>query len=325
MTGRGRRPASDGNHPPEPAIALTPTDAPIVISASRRTDIPAFYMEWFMAGIQGGAFEVENPFNRHRSRVPVGPQRVHSIVFWSKNYGPFLDNRYGERIRAAGYHPFFNFTVNSVAPVLEPGVLPLADRLSQMGALARRFGADAIQWRFDPIVFYRTADGRRLDNLGDFDRIADAAAAAGITRCVTSFMDPYAKIDRRLRRRAHRPIAFESPTPEAMARVLTRLATGCQRRGIRLQTCCEPDGLAAVSPDVPVSAGACISGERLGALFGGRPSLRRDGAQRRSAGCRCTVSRDIGSYRLHPCRHDCLYCYAAPISDQPVPSAANGA
>jgi hypothetical protein len=63
----------------------------IVLSASRRTDIPAFYMPWFMEGIARGEFEVVNPYSRKTTRVPATTPPVHTIVFWSKNFGPFID------------------------------------------------------------------------------------------------------------------------------------------------------------------------------------------------------------------------------------------
>ncbi len=74
-------------------------DPPVVISASRRTDIPSFYMPWLMAQLEHGFVETVNPYNRYRKRVPATPDAVHSIVFWSKNYGPFLKGRYGEKLQ----------------------------------------------------------------------------------------------------------------------------------------------------------------------------------------------------------------------------------
>ena len=92
----------------------------IILSASRRTDIPAFYMPWFMAGIEQGRFGVVNPYNQKISNVPAGVDQVHTIVFWSKDFGPFLKGGYGEDLAARGYHLFFNFTVNTADRLLEP-------------------------------------------------------------------------------------------------------------------------------------------------------------------------------------------------------------
>jgi hypothetical protein len=98
-----------------------------VISASRRTDIPAFFMPWFMEGIARGEFEVTNPYNRRVTRVAAAAPPVHTIVFWSKNFGPFLEGNYGGRLQAMGYHLYFQFTINSENRVLEPN-LPGLDR-----------------------------------------------------------------------------------------------------------------------------------------------------------------------------------------------------
>lgn len=280
-----------------------------VLSASRRTDIPAFYLDWFLEGIQRGHFEVRGPYRRQPRRVPASVAAVHTIVFWSKDFGPFLRRRVGERLQRQGFHLFFNFTVNSRDRVLEPRVPALGERLHQLAELARRFSPAAIHWRFDPICHYRTTDGRTHHNRGDFERIADAAAAAGIRRCITSFVDLYPKV----RRRAERiGIRFEDPPLAEKAAILEDMAKALHSRNIGLETCCEAEVLAHLTVDTNIRAGACIPSDRLMALFGGRLSLRRDSGQRRQAGCRCRESVDIGSYDLHPCRHNCLFCYARP-------------
>ena len=303
----------------ETPSASRKTPLPIVLSASRRTDIPAFYMPWFMGCIARGFFTVENPFNRRTRRVPASREAVYAIVFWSKNFGPFLAGRYGDKLRRQGYRLYFNFTVNSTDRRLEPRVPPLADRLAQMAALARQFGPAALAWRFDPICFYTEIGDRIIDNLGDFERIADRAAAVGITRCITSFRDDYAKIGRRT---AHLPgMTFLDPPLPRKAALLLELAKSLAARGIRLETCCERRVMAALPPDAPVAAARCIPGPLLMALYGGRVSVRKDGGQRVEKGCGCTASADIGDYRRHPCFHNCLYCYANPTAAAP-PDAA---
>src|SRR6056297_1856284 len=226
----------------------------IVLSVSRRTDIPAFYMDWFMAGIKKGEFRVTNPFNGREKRVPAGPEQVHTIVFWSKNFGPFLSGGFGEKLTDAGFHLFFNFTVNTTDPLLEPNLPPLSKRLQQMAGLAKRFGPERIHWRFDPICFYRFADGRRRDNLGEFAHIADAAQAAGIGRCITSFMDWYRKIERRT---AGIPgFSFETPPMDEKKRIIEHLEKQLAARSMALYTCCEKDLLAALESDSTVRSSA---------------------------------------------------------------------
>ncbi len=287
----------------------------IVISASRRTDIPAFYMDWFMSGITAGFFDVVNPYNGQVRRVPADADRVHTIVFWSKDFGRFLDGSYGERLNAAGYHLFFNFTVNSENKLLEPNLPSLEQRLDQLRQLAERFGPQRIHWRFDPICCYSFMGEKQADNLGDFERIANAAAASGVPSCITSFMDFYKKIGRRTA--AIPGFSFIDPDLDEKLAKIQWMASALQKRGIRLYTCCEKEVVSALPPESDVSASACVPGDLFVALDGGSVPLKKDPGQRRSAGCGCTLSMDIGGYREHPCFHNCLFCYANPTSGAP--------
>jgi hypothetical protein len=286
----------------------------IVISASRRTDIPAFYMPWFMAQISKGFFEVANPFNQRISIVPATPPEVHTIVFWSKNFGAFIKENYGERLRRQGYQLFFNFTINSEDVLLEPNVPPLSERLDQLRYLCDQFDPRAINWRFDPICFYRTGSGALNDNLQDFAGIAKKAAAGGIERCITSFMDHYPKINKRLSTRPG--FAFVDPPLTTKAKTLLDMQARLAALNIHLATCCEKDVLEALAPDTSIKPSACIPNDILLELYGGDLSLKRDTGQRVKAGCGCRVSTDIGSYRLQPCYHNCLFCYANPTSGE---------
>ena len=284
----------------------------IIISASRRTDIPAFYMPWFMSQIKRGSFEVTNPFNQRVSCVPATLDRVHTIVFWSKNFGPFLDKNYGEQLLKQGYHLFFNFTVNSDCTNLEPNVPPLRKRLDQLEHLCQRFGPETINWRFDPLCFFKTEVGIMQDNLHDFFSIAEKAAECEIMRCITSFMDHYPKIRRRVSTRPG--FVFIDPPLEKKIEIVHGMEKELGARNIQLSLCCEKDLMQAIFRNSSVSGSACIPGELIQKLAGGRLSLKKDTGQRVKAGCGCTLSSDIGSYRLQPCYHNCLFCYANPAS-----------
>jgi len=283
----------------------------MVISASRRTDIPAFYMDWFTVQVKRGYFDVLNPFNRALSRVSATPDTVHTFVFWSKNFGPFIQGDHGSKLRKAGYHLFFNFSINSEDPLLEPNVPPLKDRLDQLKYLSDHFGPPCIQWRFDPICFYRVHETSPLkDNLHHFERIADRAATLGITRCITSFMDDYPKIQKRISRRPG--FSFHDPPLEKKLEMILDLEDKLFQRDIVLYTCCEKTLLNHLPEDSRVRKSACIPNDLLMTLYGGDLSLEHDTGQRVKKGCGCKVSKDIGSYPLHPCFHNCLFCYANP-------------
>jgi hypothetical protein len=284
----------------------------VVLSASRRTDIPAFYMPWFMQQIKSGVFDVVNPFNRKVTKVSATPAEVHTIVFWSKNFGFFLKERYGKKLQEAGYNLFFNFTINSTAPRLEPHIPPLEVRLEQLKQLCDCFGPRAINWRFDPICFFKTRKGVVQDNLHDIDRIAEIAAKRGIKRCITSFMDPYPKIKKRLA--AIPNFSFSDPQLETKKEIILKMEHILTAGKINLKLCCEKEVMDTLPEDTSVTESSCIPNDLLVQLFGGTLALRKDTGQRIQKGCGCKVSVDIGSYHHHPCYHNCLFCYANPAS-----------
>jgi DNA repair photolyase len=267
-------------------------------------------MEWFMERIEKGSFEVINPYNHHVSHVLVSPEKIHSIVFWSKNFRPFIESGYGRSLKKKGYNLFFNFTINSHLPLLEPNLPSLANRLDQLESLCSCFNSNTINWRFDPICFYKTKGSHQRDNLHDFSLIADKAANCGIKRCITSFMDHYPKIQKRT---AHIPeFFFKDPPLEEKKQIVLKMAKTLSEKRISLHTCCEREVIDLLDLACGVTKSSCIPNDLLVKLFGGRLSMRKDYGQRVKSGCGCKTSIDIGSYNLHPCYHSCLFCYANP-------------
>jgi DNA repair photolyase len=287
-----------------------------VLSASRRTDIPAFYMDWFMEQINNGSFEVVNPYNRQRSRIPATPDKIHTIVFWSKNFGPFIKGEFRKKLKEIGYNLFFNFTINSNDPRLEPRVPPLNQRLNQLDMLCRSFDSRSVNWRFDPICFFNSGNNEIQNNLHDFSSIAARASRFGIKRCITSFMDHYPKIKKRIV-----PIPgfyFIDPSIETKIEVLLSMEKVLAEANIDLFTCCEKKILEALPIDSKITKSSCIPHNLLVEIYGGNLSFKKDTGQRVKDGCGCMVSIDIGSYHNHPCYHNCLFCYANPSSDKPA-------
>ena len=286
----------------------------IVISASRRTDIPAFYMDWFINQIDKGFFEVINPYNRKKSMIAATPDKVHTLVFWSKNFDPFIKDGFGQKLLAMGYNLFFNFTINSNSSLLEPRVPPLNQRLDQIEELCRNFGAGAVNWRFDTICFFKFHEKEVQDNLNDFSRIAARACRCGVTRCITSFMDHYPKIKRRIS--CLPGFLFVDPPLKTKKAILMKMEKELSEKHIDLYTCCEKDVLNALPSDSNIKKSSCIPNDLLVKIFGGNLSFKKDTGQRVTHGCGCMVSVDIGSYHLHPCYHNCLFCYANPTSQK---------
>jgi uncharacterized protein DUF1848 len=290
-----------------------------IISASRRTDIPAFYIEWFMERIKRGFFNVTNPYNKITRRVDALPDKIHTIVFWSKNYKPFLESGAHDELREMGYNLFFHFSINSDVPMLEPGVPLLEDRLLQLEKLCDCNDPGSISWRFDPVCYYKTSSGQIKNNLDGFSRIVKRASALGIKRCITSFVDNYRKIDSRvrfLRKKGIDAPSFVDVDQGQKVRIVERMAALLDKNGIELDLCCEKALFADMREKIEVNESACISGKLFAELFKGKPDFKRDFGQRAKQGCKCTKSVDIGSYEKHPCFHNCLFCYASPAIDR---------
>lgn len=265
-----------------------------VISCSRRTDIPAFYMRWLIDCLGDGAAEVANPITRLAQTVDLRSESVHTIVLWSKNFGPFLRKR-----RALeGYRLYFQFTINEGGEI-EPNVIDIERRLEQLRELARVYGPERINWRFDPITFW---EGGRRNNIGRFEQIAGEVAKTGVQRCTISFTQWYAKVRRRME-----SVGLEGfdPPLERKLEIASRIAGYCSNLGLCVRACCNDYLLGVPS----IAKASCIDGRLLAELAGEPCSTARDRSQRKE--CGCTQSRDIGSYE-QVCYHSCVYCYANP-------------
>ena len=265
-----------------------------IISASRRTDMPACHFDTLRRFIEQGRADVPNPYSGAVHPVDLRPESVHTLVLWSKDFANVL--------AAPGlfepYHLYFLFTINDL-PRLEPHVPPLESRLNQIRELAMRFGPERIGWRFDPVVF--TSDGP-LSTPESFRRIGEVIAGAGIKRVIFSFLDMYGKVRERNERFN---LDLIDPSVDVKRDYAAGLAVIAAELGLRLESCCD-------DLDVPgISHSSCIDGVLLAQLAGEPVTLSRDTGQR--VACRCTKSRDIGSYREMPCGHGCLYCYANPV------------
>lgn len=266
-----------------------------VISASRRTDMPAFYLDRLTGFLRQGFADVPNPYSGRPARIDLKPENVHTIVLWSKNFSRFLR----QREHFCDYNLYFHFTINDM-PSLEPSVPPLGDRLGQLRDLAHIYGPDRIAWRYDPVVF--DLDGA-VSTVESYRKIGYEAAQAGVRRSIFSFMDMYGKVKVRNERFGLNLIDPPDPVKERYA---VELAGAALELGLSLETCSEESvSVEGIKPS------ACIDGELLSKLAGEPASLAKDTGQRPA--CNCTISRDIGSYRDMPCPQGCMYCYANPI------------
>ncbi|MCG2715202.1 MAG: DUF1848 domain-containing protein [Candidatus Marinimicrobia bacterium] len=276
---------------------------PIIISASRRTDIPAFYCDWFYQRVQQGFVDVTNPFSKNTYRVSLKPDDVSAIVFWSKDYRPFLSIlKKNEPVYKN--HFLFHFTITGYQEraklLFEPNAPDFPDAIQTAKYLSDRYGMETVLWRFDPVIFSGISSYE--ERLNTFRRLAEELEGI-VSRCYISFVDLYGKVQRRFDRlsKVH-SVNFIKPTIGEQVEFARELAVIANDYGIEIYTCCEDDVARASG----VSKGHCIDAELLQRLYPDRQFTDEIKPTRR--GCGCFASKDIGSYNT--CWHHCLYCYA---------------
>ncbi len=267
-----------------------------IISVSRRTDIPAFYGDWFMRRVRDGFAGVVNPFGGQCYRVSLRPEDVECFVFWSKDFTPFLPHL--ETVDRLGYRFYFNYTVTAIPPVFERDVDRQA-ALNTLKYLSRRYSPAHINWRFDPILLSSLSDGDFY--LRAFESYA-AELAGVVERCIFSFVDFYGKVRRNFKdlAKAH-GVHVDEPSEQVRIDLANRLAEIAAQRGITMHACCE-DGLLGER----IQKAHCVDGALIERLFGPSDVPYKDKGTRPE--CGCTESTDIGSYNT--CPHGCVYCYA---------------
>lgn len=166
----------------------------MILSASRRTDIPNYYSEWFFNRIKGGFIYVRNPMNIHQvSKIDINPETVDCIVFWTKNPEPML-NRLEE---LAPYHYYFQFTLTGYGKDVECHVPHKREKMIPIfQELSKKTGMQKVIWRYDPVIFTKKYTPEY--HLNAFEQIA--ASLRGYTeKCVISFVDLYAKNKRNMK------------------------------------------------------------------------------------------------------------------------------
>jgi hypothetical protein len=273
----------------------------MIISASRRTDIPAFYTPWLINRIQAGYCSVPNPFNpRVVSYVSLAPQDVAVIVFWTRHPRPLLPHL--DELDHLDYRYYFQYTLLDYPRALDPKGPSLPAALDTFRRLSDRVGPDRIIWRYDPIVFSQgTGASFHRHRFAEIVR-----TLRGHThRVVISMMDPYKKTDKRLKalvQEGFRVVPYNgepSPRFEALMRDLAGLA---RENDMEISSCAEEIDLAPFG----IRPRKCVDDAYIARLFGLTVSGAKDRSQRKA--CNCVVSKDIGMY--DSCLFGCRYCYA---------------
>jgi hypothetical protein len=296
----------------------------MVISASRRSDLPAYYADWLMGRIQAGYCLVRNPFDARRTRrVSLLPGDVDFLVLWTRDPRPLLPRL--RELDDRGLRYYFQVTLTGYPSALEPGAPPVADALAALRGLADQIGPRRALWRYDPLFL---APGLDADyHRRNFEGLAGALEGA-TTRVTLSLLDEYAGTASRLARSGYPGVLFGSPRggragtavaatavaaaagadapsalpPEPYPSLLAELAAIALSRGMQSLSCAEPWDLSSCG----IEAGACVDSRLAASLWGLELPAGKDGGQRPA--CRCRPSVDIGAYGT--CPRGCVYCYA---------------
>lgn len=264
----------------------------MILSVSRRTDIPNYYSEWFVNRIKEGYLYVKNPMNEHQiSRIDLSPDIVDCIVFWTKN--PI--NIFDKLDDLKDYQYYFQITLTGYGRDVEPG-LPDKNKvlIPSFKVLSEKIGKKRTIWRYDPILinskytkeYHYRAFGKIADELKDHTE-----------RVVISFVDLYAKTQRNTA-----GLNIENTGNDEMIEIAARLADIAHEKGLQIESCAEAIDLESVG----VAHGHCIDKQLIEELIGCPIKGNKDKNQRTECGCLESV--EVGSYNT--CKNGCRYCYA---------------
>ena len=263
----------------------------MILSVSRRTDIPAFYSEWFFNRLREGYIEVRNPMNIHQvSRVKITPDVIDCIVFWTKNPKAIL----ARLAELNDYNYYFQFTLNPYDTRIESSVPKKNEIISSFKELSSKIGNNKVIWRYDPILLTDTIDVNY--HIQYFEELAKRLA--GFTkRCVISFVYLYKKTSTNTKH-----INLRELNEDEISRIAEVFSSIAKRYELELVTCAENIDMS----DYGIEHGHCIDPELIEQICGYNLDAKKDKSQRKEYGC--IESIDIGAYNT--CCHGCAYCYA---------------
>lgn len=265
----------------------------MIVSVSRRTDIPAFYSDWFMDKIEQGYLYVMNPFNRKQvSKIILTPNTVDCFVFWTKDAAPIIDKL--PKLDARGFKYYFQFSLTPYNRDIEPGIKDKNQVVHTFIRLSELIGKEKVIWRYDPILLSNQYNKEYHYTM--FEKLCKRLS--GYTeKCVISFMDMYTKTERNTRE-----LGLIDITEEDMIEIAAKLAYIAGKYGLYIETCTERIDLSFLN----IQKGKCIDDKTIERILGCPITVKKDDTQREA--CGCVKSIDIGQYNT--CKHFCVYCYA---------------
>lgn len=264
----------------------------MILSVSRRTDIPNYYGEWFINRIREGFLLVKNPMNEHQvSKIILNPDVIDCIVFWTKNpvgIMPYLDE-------LKSYAYYFQFTLNGYETDIEKN-LPSKEKelIPRFKELSHKIGKERVVWRYDPIIF--TDKYTKEYHLEIFERYAQALCGY-TTKCVISFVDIYRKNQSFIK-----DISLKNYSEAEILEFAKEIQKIATKNGMVVGTCSEQIDLAACG----IEHNCCIDKKLIEQIVGCNMEVKKDKNQRPECGCMESI--EVGTYNT--CKNGCKYCYA---------------
>jgi DNA repair photolyase len=262
----------------------------MIINTGCRTDIPAYYSEWFFNRIKEKYVMTRNPYYPDQVlKYKLTPDVVDVLSFCTKNPEPMLSRL--DEIKQ--FRQFWFVTITAYGKEIEPNVPDKTIVMQSLKDLSEKVGANAVGWRYDPIFI---TDRYTMDfHIESFAAMARNLSGF-VNQCVISYIDLYAKTKRNFR-------DAREVTPEEQSVLALEFSKICNQYGIAIRTCCENEDLKQYGVDVS----GCMTKAVMENAAGCTLKVPKQKKSTRSA-CNCLLGNDIGMYNT--CGHACVYCYA---------------
>jgi DNA repair photolyase len=264
-------------------------------------------MDWVIERMKVGYVDVVNPFNRNQVNcVSLNPNDVKCFVWWSKNFDEWIKayNNNKDLFKSYKGHAF-QFTINSPSELERNLNVTLEERFNQLNWLKKEFTLQSINFRYDPIIFYKVKGSNNVsNNLNKFKFIIKKVADIGIREIIFSFATIYYRVQKRMRSRGFIPIDLPLMKKKE---ILGKLIEVTDEYNMQMKACCHPNLLEVEG----ISQAHCIDANKIEQLIKEKIPKVKDTGQRKD--CGCYKSKDIGGYSgIFQCKHNCDYCYASP-------------
>jgi hypothetical protein len=268
----------------------------MIISASYKTDIPAFYGQWFMNRLEAGYCRVVNPYSQQPFTVSLDKSYAEGFVFWTKNITPFFDNL--QKVQNLDYPFIVQYTINNYPSILESRVIDYSMSIKNVKKISDTFGKRVCVWRYDTIIISEiTPVSFHLSNFESLCR----ELTGYVDEVVVSFVQLYKKTKINFEKNLTKEgIQYFEPSLQEKMDILKGLLEIAMVFELQLTLCSQPECLID-----GVNEARCVDAKRISSIGGTRIDSKLKGARQE---CGCFESRDIGDYDT--CPHGCIYCYA---------------